>query len=91
MAVRVSPTAHIDRGLELMRSLRTAQSGQAALKMAVQDHPTHDGFCLGCKTKVSGVLTEAVKPTKQKGVHRHHGPCPTCGASVSTFKGKGAT
>ena len=84
----VDPTAHIDRGLELMRELRTVQSGQQALKEAVTDHPQHDGYCVKCKTKVTA-FTEAIKPSAVSGVHRHHGPCPTCGTAVSTFKRKG--
>lgn len=71
-----------------MRTLRAKQSTQTAMQQAITSHPTHDGFCLGCKAKVSGVMTEGLTATKQKGVHRHHGPCPTCGTTVSTFKRK---
>jgi len=83
---RGSHTEHIEQGLALMRQLRAARAGQQEIVKAATAAPKHEGHCFGCKTKKT-VLTEAVRASGVKGVKRHHGPCPDCGTTVSTFIG----
>lgn len=45
--------------------------------------PTHEGHCIGCKTK----KTFNIEGTDQmkNGAVRHYGACPDCGKTVSAF------
>lgn len=49
-----------------------------------QPLPTHEGFCVRCKSKVSGVVTRG-EIRHKNGTRGVYGPCPNCDTPVHAF------